>query len=161
MRGTYGLATPFGLNLPRARSREQSCNERAELVANEGEFRYHRSPLWYASDGVIRSIYRWEDRVHDQTEARVALHTRRALVSVIVGRARSTPPVCRSVCHRRAHRRRQPCLHQLGPPRNGQRDSGRVVATDVEAQDAPVTRRCWWDHRPRALSDLVVSRPPA
>jgi hypothetical protein len=87
MRGTYGLATPFGLNLPRARSREQSCNERAELVANEGEFRYHRSPLWYASDGVIRSIYRWEDRVHDQTEARVALHTRRALVSVIVGRA--------------------------------------------------------------------------
>jgi periplasmic divalent cation tolerance protein len=36
---------------------------------------------------LIRSIYRWEDRVHDETEARVALHTRRSLVSAIVERA--------------------------------------------------------------------------
>ena len=36
---------------------------------------------------VIRSIYRWEDNVHDETEARVALHTRRSLVSAIVERA--------------------------------------------------------------------------
>jgi len=35
----------------------------------------------------IRSIYRWEGSVHDETEARVALHTRRSLVSAIVDRA--------------------------------------------------------------------------
>jgi periplasmic divalent cation tolerance protein len=34
----------------------------------------------------IRSIYRWDGAVHDETEARVALHTRRALVDVIVAR---------------------------------------------------------------------------
>jgi periplasmic divalent cation tolerance protein len=38
-------------------------------------------------DNVIRSIYRWEGAVHDETEARVALHTRRSLVSAIVDRA--------------------------------------------------------------------------
>ena len=35
----------------------------------------------------IKSIYRWEGSVHDETEARVALHTRRSLVSAIVDRA--------------------------------------------------------------------------
>ena len=35
----------------------------------------------------IRSIYRWDGDVQDQTEARVALHTRRELVDAIVGRA--------------------------------------------------------------------------
>lgn len=40
----------------------------------------------------IRSIYRWEGAVQDQTEARVALHTRRALVDAIVGRARELHP---------------------------------------------------------------------
>ena len=41
---------------------------------------------------VIRSIYRWEDTVHDETEARVALHTRRSLVSAIVERANRDHP---------------------------------------------------------------------
>ena len=41
---------------------------------------------------VIRSIYRWEDKVHDETEARVALHTRRSLVSAIVDRANRDHP---------------------------------------------------------------------
>jgi periplasmic divalent cation tolerance protein len=41
---------------------------------------------------VIRSIYRWDDKVHDETEARVALHTRRSLVSVIVDRANRDHP---------------------------------------------------------------------
>ena len=36
---------------------------------------------------AIRSIYRWEGTVHDEPEARVALHTRRSLVSAIVDRA--------------------------------------------------------------------------
>jgi len=40
----------------------------------------------------IRSIYRWEDNVHDETEARVALHTRRSLVSAIVDRANRAHP---------------------------------------------------------------------
>jgi periplasmic divalent cation tolerance protein len=35
----------------------------------------------------IRSIYRWEGAVHDEAEARVALHTRRSLVDGIVARA--------------------------------------------------------------------------
>ena len=32
---------------------------------------------------AIRSIYRWDGAVHDETEARVALHTRRSLVPAI------------------------------------------------------------------------------
>jgi periplasmic divalent cation tolerance protein len=35
----------------------------------------------------IRSVYRWEGAVHDETEARVALHTRRSLVDAVVTRA--------------------------------------------------------------------------
>jgi periplasmic divalent cation tolerance protein len=35
----------------------------------------------------IRSVYRWEGAVHDETEARVALHTRRSLVDAVVARA--------------------------------------------------------------------------
>jgi periplasmic divalent cation tolerance protein len=41
---------------------------------------------------VIRSIYRWEDNVHDETEARVALHTRRSLICAIVDRANRDHP---------------------------------------------------------------------
>ena len=41
---------------------------------------------------MIRSIYRWKDTVHDETEARVALHTRRSLVSAIVERANRDHP---------------------------------------------------------------------
>lgn len=41
---------------------------------------------------LIRSIYRWEDTVHDETEARVALHTRRSLVPAIVIRANQDHP---------------------------------------------------------------------
>ena len=41
---------------------------------------------------VIRSIYRWQGAVHDDAEARVALHTRRSLVPEIVARAADLPP---------------------------------------------------------------------
>jgi periplasmic divalent cation tolerance protein len=41
---------------------------------------------------LIRSIYRWEGGVHDETEARVALHTRGSLVSTIVDRANLDHP---------------------------------------------------------------------
>jgi len=34
----------------------------------------------------IRSIYRWEGAIHDDAQARVALHTRMALVPAIVDR---------------------------------------------------------------------------
>ena len=34
----------------------------------------------------IRSVYRWNGAVHDDAEARVALHTRRSLVPAIVTR---------------------------------------------------------------------------
>jgi periplasmic divalent cation tolerance protein len=40
----------------------------------------------------IRSIYRWKGEVHDETEARVALHTRRALVPEIVRRTQEEHP---------------------------------------------------------------------
>jgi periplasmic divalent cation tolerance protein len=36
----------------------------------------------------IRSIYRWNGAVHDDVEARVALHTRRSLVPAIVERTK-------------------------------------------------------------------------
>lgn len=35
----------------------------------------------------IRAIYHWEGKVHDETQARVGLHTRASLVSTIVERA--------------------------------------------------------------------------
>jgi periplasmic divalent cation tolerance protein len=40
----------------------------------------------------IRSIYRWEGAVQDETEARVALHTRRALVPAVIERTRELHP---------------------------------------------------------------------
>jgi periplasmic divalent cation tolerance protein len=41
---------------------------------------------------VIRSVYRWEGMVHDDPEARVALHTRASLVERIVARADAEHP---------------------------------------------------------------------
>jgi periplasmic divalent cation tolerance protein len=41
---------------------------------------------------AIRSIYRWDGAVHDEPEARVALHTRVALVPRIVERADAEHP---------------------------------------------------------------------
>jgi periplasmic divalent cation tolerance protein len=40
----------------------------------------------------IRSVYRWQGAVHDEIEARVALHTRRSLVPAVVGRTRELHP---------------------------------------------------------------------
>ncbi|HYH25534.1 MAG TPA: divalent-cation tolerance protein CutA [Blastococcus sp.] len=40
----------------------------------------------------IRSVYRWEGAVHDEPEARVALHTRRSLVPRIVARTSELHP---------------------------------------------------------------------
>ncbi|MEV7228944.1 divalent-cation tolerance protein CutA [Polymorphospora sp. NPDC051019] len=40
----------------------------------------------------IRSIYRWRGEVHDEREARVALHTRSALVRKIVEEAGAQHP---------------------------------------------------------------------
>ena len=41
---------------------------------------------------TIRAIYRWQHDVHDHTEARVALHTRTALVPAIADRADAEHP---------------------------------------------------------------------
>ncbi|HEV8173504.1 MAG TPA: divalent-cation tolerance protein CutA [Actinoplanes sp.] len=41
---------------------------------------------------AIRSIYRWEGTIHDEPEARVALHTRASLVPRIVERADAEHP---------------------------------------------------------------------
>ena len=41
---------------------------------------------------AIRSIYRWDGAVQDEPEARVALHTRTALVDRIVERANAEHP---------------------------------------------------------------------
>jgi periplasmic divalent cation tolerance protein len=40
----------------------------------------------------IRSIYRWQGQVSDQGEARVAFHTRRALVPLIIDRTNRDHP---------------------------------------------------------------------
>jgi periplasmic divalent cation tolerance protein len=40
----------------------------------------------------IRSVYRWAGAVHDEPEARVALHTRRSLVPEIVARTAELHP---------------------------------------------------------------------
>ena len=40
----------------------------------------------------IRSVYRWEGAVNDETEARVALHTRRSLVPAVVRRTQELHP---------------------------------------------------------------------
>ena len=42
--------------------------------------------------GAIRAIYRWEGAVHDEPEARVALHTRRSLVDEVVARTAQLHP---------------------------------------------------------------------
>lgn len=41
---------------------------------------------------AIRSVYRWDGAIHDGSEARVALHTRRSLVPVIAARAGELHP---------------------------------------------------------------------
>ncbi len=40
----------------------------------------------------IRSVYRWDGDVHDATESRVGLHTRRSLVPAIVARTAELHP---------------------------------------------------------------------
>ena len=40
----------------------------------------------------IRSVYRWEGVVHDEAEARVALHTRRSLVAAVIERTQELHP---------------------------------------------------------------------
>lgn len=40
----------------------------------------------------IRSIYRWEGKIHDNAEARVALHTRLSLVQAIIERTNAEHP---------------------------------------------------------------------
>jgi periplasmic divalent cation tolerance protein len=42
--------------------------------------------------GAIRSVYRWEGAVHDEPEARVALHTRSSLVEEVVARTAQLHP---------------------------------------------------------------------
>ncbi len=41
---------------------------------------------------AIRSVYRWEGAVHDDSEARVALHTRRSLVGALTDRVVALHP---------------------------------------------------------------------
>ncbi|MFG3338295.1 divalent-cation tolerance protein CutA [Glycomyces sp. NPDC048151] len=41
---------------------------------------------------AIRSVYRWEGRVHDEPEARVMLHTRQSLVPEIIRVVRAEHP---------------------------------------------------------------------
>ena len=41
---------------------------------------------------AIRSVYRWDGAVQDETEARVALHTRRSLVPAVVERTQQLHP---------------------------------------------------------------------
>jgi periplasmic divalent cation tolerance protein len=42
--------------------------------------------------GPIRSVYRWQGAVHDEPEARVALHTRRSLVPAVIARTTELHP---------------------------------------------------------------------
>lgn len=40
----------------------------------------------------VRSIYRWQDHIEEATEAKVVLHTRRALVPAIIERLENEHP---------------------------------------------------------------------
>lgn len=40
----------------------------------------------------VQSTYRWEGEVHDRTEGRASLHTRRELIAIIVQRAAESHP---------------------------------------------------------------------
>src|SRR4030095_4802076 len=40
----------------------------------------------------IRSIYRWDGKIHDDHESRVALHTRASLVPAVIDRTRQAHP---------------------------------------------------------------------
>ena len=40
----------------------------------------------------VRSIYRWQGQIEDESEARVGLHTRRSLVPAVVARTRELHP---------------------------------------------------------------------
>jgi periplasmic divalent cation tolerance protein len=70
----------------------------------------------------IRSIYRWEGVVHDEAEARVALHTRRSLVDQIVARVN------------RAHGYEVPCVLAL-PVAGG--NPAYLAWIAAETRDAP------------------------
>lgn len=40
----------------------------------------------------VQSTYRWEGSVHDRTEGRASVHTRRSLIAAIVARATDSHP---------------------------------------------------------------------
>ena len=42
--------------------------------------------------GPVRSVYRWDQTIHDDTEVRVALHTRASLVPAIIARVVDVHP---------------------------------------------------------------------
>ena len=67
---------------------------------------------------AIRSIYRWDGKIQDESEGRVNLHTRLSLVDRIVERTQRTIPTT-SPGHRAPGRERQPRLHRLGAQRDG------------------------------------------
>src|SRR5918994_2033732 len=53
-----------------------------------------RDPLCAAGDQFppLRPIYRWQGQVHDKTEGRVALRTRRSLLPQIIDRVKREHP---------------------------------------------------------------------
>jgi periplasmic divalent cation tolerance protein len=67
---------------------------------------------------AVRSIYRWDGALHDEPEARVALHTRRALVAAIVERTKQL------------HADEVPCVIAL-PLVDGNPDYLRWIATET------------------------------
>ena len=77
----------------------------------------------------IRSIYRWSGAVQDETEARVALHTRAPLVDAIVTRTREL------------HRYEVPCVIALpltgGNPAYLEWIAAETRADGVRSGDAP------------------------
>jgi len=70
----------------------------------------------------IRSIYRWEGAIHDDAEARVALHTRRSLVPAIVARTDES------------HGYDVPCVREI-PVVGGNPDY--LAWIEAETRDAP------------------------
>ena len=72
----------------------------------------------------IRSIYRWQGDIEDNTEVRVALHTRTELVAELIERIEHRPPLRGPLHPGHLHRQCQPCLRRVGPDRNraGDRD---------------------------------------
>ncbi len=69
-----------------------TCGDRDEAITIGRTLVEERLAACGHQIAAIRSVYRWEGAVHDEPEARVALHTRRSLVDALAARVVALHP---------------------------------------------------------------------